>query len=460
MIKFIKKSLNTILSNTYSLKVIIFSLLSSWLLSFSFEGQSLYAIAKYHNIEINNLNIYLTISILLGLFLCRYFIKNIMSAKRLIAITILLCTINSFVLLFDVLILWTIFLIVSSFFIGCCVASWGWFLKEEQNKNKRFKLVADGLIGSNILMLILNSISSYMSPVFSIILVIIFLITSFLLIIKYPIKESKKETNLIKREKGVKKTLIFLSIFIIVVTITSGFMYAIQIPAFMHLDLVMNWFFVIPYIIAIIILRNLSIRESKSFILYSAITMIGFSFICFMVFDRSVISYLIINTLMLGGCGIFDLFWWSVLGDMLEMEDNPAKIFGVGLSSNIFGILLGIVIGIIIKNYEFETTNTTILALSSLLIAIAILPLLNIKLSSLFKNQTSFLAKKHDVYEEIFSQRENEIVSLMLQGKTYKAISIELNITENTVKYHIKNIYSKLNIQNRSELISIMLEKA
>ncbi|NLB81630.1 MAG: response regulator transcription factor, partial [Clostridiaceae bacterium] len=35
----------------------------------------------------------------------------------------------------------------------------------------------------------------------------------------------------------------------------------------------------------------------------------------------------------------------------------------------------------------------------------------------------------------------------------------ELFISENTVKYYVKNIYSKFNIQSRAELIDIVMEK-
>ncbi|NLK67835.1 MAG: helix-turn-helix transcriptional regulator [Clostridiaceae bacterium] len=40
------------------------------------------------------------------------------------------------------------------------------------------------------------------------------------------------------------------------------------------------------------------------------------------------------------------------------------------------------------------------------------------------------------------SERESQVASLLLQGKTYKTIASELTISENTVKYCVKNIYS------------------
>ena len=57
------------------------------------------------------------------------------------------------------------------------------------------------------------------------------------------------------------------------------------------------------------------------------------------------------------------------------------------------------------------------------------------------------------------SGREKQVATLLLQGKTYKTIAAELFISENTVKYYVKNVYSKFNIQSRAELIDIVMEK-
>lgn len=50
------------------------------------------------------------------------------------------------------------------------------------------------------------------------------------------------------------------------------------------------------------------------------------------------------------------------------------------------------------------------------------------------------------------TERQNEIITLVKQGKTNKEIGQSLFISENTVKYHLKIIYETLNIANRSEL--------
>ncbi len=51
------------------------------------------------------------------------------------------------------------------------------------------------------------------------------------------------------------------------------------------------------------------------------------------------------------------------------------------------------------------------------------------------------------------SSREVEIISLIRQGLSNKEVSEKLFISTDTIKYHIKNIYRKLQISSRSELI-------
>lgn len=50
---------------------------------------------------------------------------------------------------------------------------------------------------------------------------------------------------------------------------------------------------------------------------------------------------------------------------------------------------------------------------------------------------------------------ENVIFHLYLEGKRTKEVMAQLNITENTLKYHNRNLYSKLGVSSRKELIAM-----
>ena len=63
-------------------------------------------------------------------------------------------------------------------------------------------------------------------------------------------------------------------------------------------------------------------------------------------------------------------------------------------------------------------------------------------------------AAQHDL-----SAREREIMTLLLEGKTNKEIGDGLFISENTVKFHVRNLLQKTGCRNRNELIMSYMGK-
>jgi len=55
------------------------------------------------------------------------------------------------------------------------------------------------------------------------------------------------------------------------------------------------------------------------------------------------------------------------------------------------------------------------------------------------------------------TEREIEILQLIAVGRTNKAVAQALFVSENTVKYHLKNILQKLGVENRTEAVTSAL---
>ena len=58
-----------------------------------------------------------------------------------------------------------------------------------------------------------------------------------------------------------------------------------------------------------------------------------------------------------------------------------------------------------------------------------------------------------------FTNREFDIIRELAQGRKYEEIAADLDITQNTVKYHIKNILQKTGYQNPLQLVAEVVEK-
>lgn len=57
---------------------------------------------------------------------------------------------------------------------------------------------------------------------------------------------------------------------------------------------------------------------------------------------------------------------------------------------------------------------------------------------------------------ENLSKRELQVLFFLIKGSPNIKISENLFITESTVKFHCKNIYRKLSVRNKVELLSFL----
>ncbi len=58
-----------------------------------------------------------------------------------------------------------------------------------------------------------------------------------------------------------------------------------------------------------------------------------------------------------------------------------------------------------------------------------------------------------NAYDDLLSPREREVFAMLLTDVSIKEIAYTLKLTYSGVNFHIKNIYGKLGIQSRTELL-------
>ena len=63
---------------------------------------------------------------------------------------------------------------------------------------------------------------------------------------------------------------------------------------------------------------------------------------------------------------------------------------------------------------------------------------------------------KQAVARYSLTSREADVMTLLAHGNTATRIQEELGISYNTVKYHVKNVYAKMDVHSQQELIDLL----
>ena len=449
-----------------------FSLLFAYLLSFLFEGQVLYSMLAYNDVLGSSYILVVIIAHFAGLSTSGFFVKAAKTAKYTMLISMSVCLMATVPFYFPSSPLWAAGLIVSGYAGGCAVASWGYFLKAFTPKNQRIKSCADVLICSNIIMIGINVVAMNFSPFIGLTLSISCLPIGMVCIWVLPTEEGdgRREEAETLRRRGIEKPLILLCLFVFVITINSGLMYQVINPAFEHLTKLTSWYWAVPYIIALLFMRNLP-QVNRANILYMGMAMIMGAFISFMLLGRNAPDYLLlVDTLMLGACGIFGPFLVEHYRRDVRVHRESSKGFRHWASANVFGVLSGGALGMAITSIQLPSANVAVIALTVVCVTLVMLPPLNRQLVMLLKNHTYLTAydrmsekQQTDIILgmrvlEDLTVREQEVLQHILAGESNREIARSLFISESTVKTHVRNIFSKYEVSSRTELISILLK--
>lgn len=469
--------------------ILSISLLYAWVLVLPFEGQVFYLLAEHLQFSTTGLNYYAIAAHAAGLLLAGLWIKTPRQARLIFLLGASLSLLVTILVILPVFWTWFLALIAGAFLSGSCVSAWALFLKRDIAENKRFQAIAAVLVLPNSLMIVINLIAVFISHWLGLALASLCLVGSFVLMLNHPVARDTQAESvdpLTSPATGAGlafgwsfKPVFVLCLFILIVTINSGLMYRVFVPAFAHLTNLATWYWSLPYILVILMIRKIPKRSTQLFLPYVAMALLGIAFATFMFLDRSALSYLIIDTLMMSALGILDLFWWGILAGLIQKYHRPSLVFGVGLSVNVAGILLGEQISTWVSPSEGSQSFPLLMALTVISLTFVVLPILLNWMGNSIRGErqveseakggdgesseiaTGIEAMKAD-HGEIFvsplnleklTPRENQIASLLLSNLSYKEISERLYLSENTVKTHVKNIYAKIGVRNRSEMI-------
>jgi DNA-binding NarL/FixJ family response regulator len=69
------------------------------------------------------------------------------------------------------------------------------------------------------------------------------------------------------------------------------------------------------------------------------------------------------------------------------------------------------------------------------------------------------LTRMHEPSPEVLSEREREVLQLLVAGASNKVIAAQLHLSEHTIKTHLSRIFGKLDVQSRAEAVAVALQR-
>jgi len=138
---------------------------------------------------------------------------------------------------------------------------------------------------------------------------------------------------------------------------------------------------------------------------------------------------------------------------MLTIFDDEEKIFKA-IKAGAFGYLL--------KDESAENIAETLEQMHENGVG-PISPGIAHKILQLVQNNTVSLIQKQipekDKTPFNLTEREQEILKLLVHGMQYKEIGNQLQISPNTAKKHVLNIYAKLHVNSKAQALALAYEK-
>ena len=127
----------------------------------------------------------------------------------------------------------------------------------------------------------------------------------------------------------------------------------------------------------------------------------------------------------------------------------------------IFKAIKGGAYGYLLKDESSENISEMLIQMHETGVG-PISPAIAHKMLQLVQSNVSHLQKNEAEKQAIafnLTDREQEILRLLVQGLLYKEIGGALNISPNTAKKHVLNIYAKLHVNSKAQALALVYEK-
>lgn len=455
-------------------KYVIFSygLFLGWLLSFPYNGPVLSRLVSEHGTAIASFSLTYTVAPVVFLLIYPFLKIKEEHSKTMMIWSIHISLLGTLIIFITDPLFWyptfTVMGIASVLFI----IGWSYFYTMEIPIAKKIPVMALVIITGNLIYYVINLLNNVVPAN----ILLLFMLTLLGGSLWTANKNGYKKQISIELEKEpfpIKLVFIF-SIFLFAINLNGGLTFHSINPSFDQLFVVFfKYYSIVPYVAILILMYFYGTKLPMMFPVFLGITLLGLAYIFYGLIDENWYSYFIIETFMQAGWALLDLFLWTLFGLIASIYGRPLKISGYALLANLFAVFAGGVLSLRILNHlENPFLISSAIAIGIIFISLLIVPWINLTIERDLRNKLikSTIQSTHPQESpslsfnlpqyELLTPREKEVSDLLLHGYTNKQIAEMLHISENTLKTHSRNIYSKLNVANKRELLQLSFSSA
>ena len=232
---------------------------------------------------------------------------------------------------------------------------------------------------------------------------------------------------------------------IFLIYISAGITYSGIYPEIAKFAFYDRYYNVLPFLASLPIVFFVHKKRNVKTLLWIGISLLGFSFL-FNIYELQLWNYLIVQTLLQAGWAFMNSFVWLFASDIARMNRNPFYFSSI-IATFLLGASVGSAIYITLSGI-LPSIHITFIGLLPLLGVLVFTQMIPANLKNDIKNFESQSLN-------ILTMREKEIFLMLLENMKNKDIAQSLNISPNTLKKHCGNIYRKLDVENKTELIKV-----
>lgn len=283
-------------------------------------------------------------------------------------------------------------------------------------------------------------------------------------------KSSNMRETVSSRSNSSFPTVLMLFIFVVSMSFNFLIVFATSNERAFFADEARSVFFAVAVVVILsCVVESFAFRKRATIIPFAVFIL--FSGAMAMFFFANNTNYLLFRILVFSGYYLFIAMMYCELGIATRKVPGGIKIFVDGLLANAIGITVGTSVAVLVESSGTGDPAVAILfiAYGLTLASFAFFPNSAYKLFTAktpseietSENPVRDLAKRGGRIIGETSQltpREEDILVLLVRGKSLSSAAEELHLSQNTVKTHAKHLYTKLEIHSKEELMAIFEE--